>query len=560
MEDTLQRGLRFDARSVLSIAVLLLLTEAVYLPIPVLRGSQSLFGSDYTTLHIRRIAFARDALLGPGHFLPGWYPRELLGTPFSANLQSFPWIPTRLAILAIDPERAFGVGVALAAALAALFTYLYLRRAGLSQIAAIAAGWTFACSGFFASRVVVGHLPLLEAYPSLPLLLWLVDRAMDPQRVRNQAWDIGALAGASACIAVAGHPQLPIYSLATALLYIVWRGRGWIRTKLALAIASGVGSVAVIWWPTIDLIRRSTRVLHLDAPPNDIVLPYRRLLALVAPGLDGWPPGVGADLYLRRPFAGYHDYAYFWDTVGYVGLLPLIATLLLVVTRLIHRRRLSSRWVFFMALGSAALICALPMIEPLRQIIPGTFLRSPSRLLYLCTFCLAVALAVGVDAVLKWRLRVHSLLAPAVVTCCLVFHAWDLGTFARLFIHTTAQQELKIPEFDKVMGHEAENGRIAFSRAMALDLAYRYDDAGAFDSIFLGDSYRAVVAMAGLPPRFNEEVVDAASLPVRALQATGVRFVITPLKRTGPRAGQERRGLPTVPGSKSCAASCFLLA
>jgi hypothetical protein len=511
-----------DGQTVLSIAVLTVLTTAIYLPVKVLWGSQTLFGWDYMMLHVRRIKFARDALFGSGHFLPGWYPRELMGTPFSANLQSFPWIPTRLAILAIDPERAYAFGVTLAAVLAALFTYLYLRRAGLRHIAAVTAGWTFACSGFFASRVTVGHLPLLEAYLSVPLLLWLVDRALD-QRVRNRASDIAALACASACIALAGHPQLPIYAFVTAFLYIVFRGRGWIRAKLSLVMVLGVGAAAVIWWPMIELIRRSTRVLRLDTPSNDIVMPYRRLLALVAPGIDGWPPGAGEDLYLKHPFTAHVPI--FWDTVGYIGLLPLVAIALLVSTRLIQKRRLSSRWMFFAALGGAAMICALPVIDPLRQLLPGNFLRSPSRLLYLWTFCVSVGLGVSVDAVLKWRLR-HRVLVPAIVAGCLAFHAWDLGTFARLFIHTTAQQERRIPEFGEPVARGVQDGRIAISRLVSLDLAHRYDDAGGFDSIFLADPYRSVFAMTGSPPYFNE-VVDAAAFPKPALQATGVRFVIT---------------------------------
>ena len=57
-------------------------------------------------VYVRRIAFAQDALFGPSHFLPAWYPRKLLGTPFLANLQSFPWIPTRLILLFFDPMAA----------------------------------------------------------------------------------------------------------------------------------------------------------------------------------------------------------------------------------------------------------------------------------------------------------------------------------------------------------------------------------------------------------------------------------------------------------------------
>src|ERR1035441_7262168 len=339
------------ARTCISIAILLLLTEAVYVRPWFVAGGGSLLGMDYFGLHIHRIAFAREALLGPAHFLPAWYPRELLGSPFLANLQNFPWIPTRLILLFFDPLQAYAVGVALAAALAALFTYLFCKRAGLSEIGAITAGWTFACAGFFVSRVMAGHLPLLEAYPSLPLLLWLpppapaplpppdaarefsdlwlADRAVAPLRSQYAARDLAILALASASVAAAGHPQLPAYSLAAAALYIIIRGRGWRRLKVVFALALGVGTTLVVWWPMFLLIQRSTRVLHLATPSNDVVMPLRRLAALIRPGIDGWPDVMG--LTLQKPFQGYFSDAYFWDTCSYVGLLPLAVLVVLLL-------------------------------------------------------------------------------------------------------------------------------------------------------------------------------------------------------------------------------------
>src|ERR1022692_3750921 len=297
------------ARTCISIAILLLVTEAVYVRPWFVAGGGSLLGIDYFGLHIHRIAFAREALFGPAHFLPAWYPRELLGSPFLANLQNFPWIPTRLILLFFDPLAAYAVGVAISAALAALFTYLFCRRAGLSEIGAVTAGWTFACAGFFASRVMAGHLPLLEAYPSLPLLLWLADRAVAPLRSQYAARDLAILALASASVAAAGHPQLPAYSLAAAALYIILRGRGWRRLKVVFALALGVGTTLVVWWPMFLLIQRSTRVLHLATPSNDVVMPpgradpagNRRLAR--RDGID--PPETVPGVFQRRLFLGH---------------------------------------------------------------------------------------------------------------------------------------------------------------------------------------------------------------------------------------------------------------
>lgn len=500
-----------------TLVALLLLTEATYLPLSVLRGRNTLFGWDYMFLHARRLAFARDALLS-GHPLPAWYPREMLGTPFSANLQNFPWIPSHWVLFLFNPDVAFPAGVAIAAALAALFTYLFCRRAGLSMVGSAASAWTFACAGFFASRVMVGHLLILEAYPALPMLLWLADRALDTEAKRI---DMLALAAGTACAVAAGHPQLPAYAVATTLLYVIYRSRGWLRVRLSSVIALGIGSTMVVWWPMLLLIRRSSRILPLDPSANDIAMPYRRLLGLVVPGIDGWPNGVR--LAAAHPFTGFSHPGYFWDTFAYTGGLPLLAVVVLALMCIAQRRWPASRWLFLAGIGIVALLGALPLFEPLRRMIPVTIMRSPARLLYLCTFSLAVAFGCGVDAML----RLKGAPARAVVFICLAFHAWELSSVSRLFIAPTPWHPLAVPAFENILAREGASSRIAVSRVVSLRLLDKYDDAGGFDAIFLADSYRALLALAGAPPRSNEEVLDASAWPLAALQATGVKFVIT---------------------------------
>src|SRR5580693_4735628 len=118
--------------SAFAVASLLAITGMFYLRPAILLGTGTLDGSDFGELHIRRIRFAREALFGVRHSLPAWYPHEVLGSPFAANLQSFPWIPTRLLLLLFDPALAYAAAIATAAALSAIFTYLYCTRAGLT--------------------------------------------------------------------------------------------------------------------------------------------------------------------------------------------------------------------------------------------------------------------------------------------------------------------------------------------------------------------------------------------------------------------------------------------
>jgi hypothetical protein len=514
-------------RSVLAVMVMLVLTEAVYMRPEILRGASSLMGSDYEMLHRWRVAFARQALFGAGHTLPGWNPHEVLGTPFAGNLQSFPWIPTRLVLLMFDPSVAYAVGIAIAAALAAIFAYLYCRRAGLTLVGAAAAGWTFACAGYFSSRVMAGHLPLLEAYPALPLLLWLVDRALAAERTGCQRFDLAALALCCTCVVAAGHPQVPAYALGSALLYVVWRGRVASmtrRVRVAAAMGLGVGLAMAIWWPMLKLIGRSTRVLQLAAPDNDVVMPYSRLLALIVPGIHGWADPV--ELADKQPFTAFPNASYFWDTASYIGILPLVAIAGLVIWCIVKKRMPEWRWRFLVWLGAGAFVCSLPLATPLLHLLPGTFLRSPARMLYMSTFGAAVALGAGVDALRRLRF------GTAVVTVLLVLHFADLCRFDHWFIQTYPRDNGTL-EFQTILDRETGSGRIAEQREdIVFSDGFRYDDAGGFDSIFLARFNRGYVALAGEPPDTNEQVFDASVLPVKGLEALGVRFVITGEERT----------------------------
>jgi len=523
------------------VVVLFVATGWVYLPLSVLSGRNTLYGWDYFLLHARRLTFARNALFSGSHAIPGWYPREMLGTPFRANLQDFPWSPSHLPLLFLNPDVAYTAGIAIAALLSALFTYLFCRRAGLTQLAAVSSAWTFSCAGFFAARIMVGHLSILEGYPALPLLLWLSDRALDPRRAKFLRRDLVSIAFGVACVVTTGHPQLPAYALATTLLYVLWRSRGPLRVQICAANLLGVAVTMAVCWPGLLLIRRSSRILPLKIAANDIVLPWRRLLALFVPGIDGWPDGVRVPP--GHPFHGYPHPAYFWDTIAYVGLLPWIAALTLVLMCVARRRLPSSRRMFLGVVGMLALAGALPLLDPLRQALPGTILRSPARLLYVCTFSLSVALGTGIDAFLRWNPFGRKVFAYAAIGLCLAYHLKDLGSVARSFVLPVPGHPLEVPEFEQILARETGDSRVAVSRVLALQISNAYDDPGGFDSIFLAKSYRSLVDLTGAPAGLNEEVMDAALWPRAALQATGVKFLVTWQNRADLELVESVRGL-----------------
>ncbi len=330
---------------------------------------------------------------------------------------------------------------------------------------------------------------------------------------------------------VAGHPQIPAYALAAAFFYLGWRGRGAglkLRLRAGGAMLLGIGMAQALWWPMLLLIGRSTRILHLAAPDNDVVMPWGRLLALIVPGIQGWagPVALSDD----NPFTGYPNNSYFWDTASYIGILPLLAIAGLLIVCVMRKLTPDWRFRYLAWLGAGAFVLSLPLAEPLLHMLPGTLLRSPARMLYLSTFCSAVALGAGVDAVrgIEWPRRWVLNSALAVI---LALHFADLSWFAHWFIQTNPREEETLP-FQATLDREVGSGRIAQEREdTVFSYGDRFDDAGGFDSIFLARFNRGYLALAGEPPETNEQLFDASVLPANALEALGVRFVITTATR-----------------------------
>jgi hypothetical protein len=494
---------------------------AIYSPWIYLRPDQQLEGSDYILLHERRIDYARQALFNSPHALPGWYSREALGTPFWANLQNFPWIPTRLLLLPFDPGRAYVIGVNLAAVLAASFTFAFARKIGLGRIASMASGWTFAASGFFASRVLAGHLPLLEAYAALPLLLYLVEWCL--QRSPPSIPALLILTLSTAAILLAGHPQLSLYALATASLYALLRAPGRRSAQLFIFMALGAGIAAFALLPFFELILRSTRTLNLNPADNDVVFPVSHLLAFILPWQGGALDLVHRGLEVR--IAGSNEYV-FWDTVCYVGRLPLLAVVILTLRWLFKKQLPDRRILYLAAIGLSALVlaCAPPHIGSAATHL--TLLRSPARLIYLTTFALSMVLGAALDALLKLAEARHSKILRMFIALILAAHVLDLGSHDQNFINAIPYKPpdpAALAQAKEIVGDQ----RVAIDWDLGLPINRRLDDIGFFDSLVLAKPYKFLLALAHLPPQANLEFFNGSILDDRSLAACGVKVVVS---------------------------------
>src|SRR5207248_5540479 len=105
----------------------------------------------------------------------------------------------------------------------------------------------------------------------------------------------------------------------------------------------GIGIASFALYPMLLLIGRSTRILPLNPAQNDLAFPYGRLMAFLFPWADGYPEAVR--MFPLREFRGYANQAYFWDTVCYVGWLPIVACAALGARIVIYGKRPKGGWL-----------------------------------------------------------------------------------------------------------------------------------------------------------------------------------------------------------------------
>lgn len=296
---------------------------------------------------------------------PLWNAQVGAGMPLLADPQAQAFQPLVLLGYALPLPRAAGVTAALRVLVALVFSFLWMRRQGLSEAPALAGSFAYGLGGFL--LLWVGW-PIANPAALLPLVLYAVARCDDPGGRRGALLlALGALA-----LLLGGHPETILYALALALAFLLDRARRrprglrralLVRAGAALAIAGLTAAPALL--PALEYLPKTMRATRLR-PASRPVLPRQ--------AVEGLLPIAAPNAY------GNSRFVYYWgptntneDASGFVGTATLLAALLAVGAR----RRFPQEGL---ALGVAAL-CLL-LLAPL----PGISTR---RLLLPLSLCLA---------------------------------------------------------------------------------------------------------------------------------------------------------------------------
>ncbi|HJR09133.1 MAG TPA: YfhO family protein [Pyrinomonadaceae bacterium] len=385
-----------------------------------------------------------DYLLAPGdgilYFLPNFYARRVLwdtsiwgGFPAVGDSQLMMWYPPALLFSLLKSWNAFLLS---AYVLAASFTYAYVFALTRSRFAAAVGGVCYSMCGFLIAHL--GHAALVHAAAWLPLFILSLeklarggggvgrceDKESSRQASRSSFW-FAVGAACVACSALAGHPQIFVYTLTLGGAYALVRGwqiatKRWLYYLLAaLLVLTGTGLACVQLLPTAELAALSLRASLGFAEFVSYALPLRQTPMLLFPYLYGGSPGTIYDL----PYFGqWGSEAGGWgagELSGYVGLLPL----LLASVGFFSTRRRGLAW-FWLAACTVAFLLALGDATPLARLtyqlpVINKF-RVPARHFMELSLGVSVLAGFGAHAVLEKTASRTFVKRTLVVAACLM--------------------------------------------------------------------------------------------------------------------------------------------
>jgi hypothetical protein len=322
--------------------------------------------------------------------IPLWTPNAVAGFPSLAEGQTGAYYPPNLLLYRFLPlPAALNYSILLALWTAGAGVFLYARSLGLRRLPSLVAACAFMLGGFLPGHL--NHLNMLAAASWLPLLLLAVERATRLAGWRH--WTlVGLLFGVQG---LAGHPQI---SLLSALLLVPYAAAGplrgarpaggvWQRAAQAAwcggALLLGVALAAVQWAPTYELTRLSERGQGLDLEFfTSFSLHPAQYVTMLWPFIRGNPYPLTS-----------------LETIGYVGVLPLV----LAGAAIVQRRDQAVR--LWAVVAVAAFLMSLgrwnPAYRYLMHVPVLNMFRAPARYLLWMDLAICILAAAGADALLS---------------------------------------------------------------------------------------------------------------------------------------------------------------
>lgn len=243
--------------------------------------------------------------------LPLWNPYILTGVPLLANFQSAPFTFTNIFYFVFDKVTAWSLQVISQHFFAIVFTYVLLRKWGLSKPSSLFGGLVFAFSGFNLIWSQWNSHTLSASF--IPLLILFTDRFLTEGNGL-----FGVLFSLSLFVQIlSGYPQVTFYTaLAVALFCVVNFKRDVLLFKrlvlLFVFALLGLGLAAFQIFPAIELLGQSQRAVE-PLEKSLAFLPWSKIITFIAPDYFG--------NHATKNYWGPGDYT---TTTGFVGVIAFV--------------------------------------------------------------------------------------------------------------------------------------------------------------------------------------------------------------------------------------------
>ena len=388
-------GIKHEVEKLAPIILFLIVTLAFFGK--VISSGNTLYGSDFIFYFYPVKHFLYEYICTNGS-LPFWNPYLFSGTPFIANIQASMFYPLGFLYYLIPTEIAYLYSTILHCILGSIFMYRFMRSLSVSKPGSFLSGFIFIFNGYFMAHLYAGHLSFVQNYIWIPLIFLFLIRFS-----QSGSFKYAVISGLILGVQIlGGFPQIAFYTILVIMAYLLFYAIGRVRAgEPKRAITVGIGLVIILCvgfslaavqvLPTLEFSVLSGRAggVSYEFATSDSLNP-KDFLAFLIPDIFG---NVVDNTYWKSP-----GIWHFWETCGYVGILPL----LLIFIKMEHGYLRSLRlFCTFIIIGS--LFLALGKHNPLYPMIYelpgfGSF-RIPSQIIFLYIFGIAILSGIGLHRI-----------------------------------------------------------------------------------------------------------------------------------------------------------------
>lgn len=317
---------------------------------------------------------------------PLWDPYNFSGAPHLANFQSAVLSPFNFLFFLFPFLDAWSLLVLLQTILAALFTFLYCRKMGISQLGSSLAGLSFSFCGFLVVWLLYGTLGYAILF--LPLALWALENFFEKKKFSHWLLLIFSLT----LSLFSGHIQTSLYLYLAVLVYtftsfFLKRVNLKILFLISLAFFVSILLAAPQLLSTIEFYQFSSRQgrMSFENLKSSAIPPFYLLATLLAPDFFG------------NPVTRNDWYGYYAEWSSFAGVWPLV---LAVLGLFLAKKK---NWPI---LSIGLLSISLALFTPISFLLWKTGLpvfsnSNPARSIVLLSFTIAVLSGFGFDAFVK---------------------------------------------------------------------------------------------------------------------------------------------------------------